>query len=33
MLFFVPALFGAGYAYWLAGVTIVYGALLLPRGR
>jgi hypothetical protein len=33
MLFFGPALFGAGYACWLAGVTIVYGAQLLPRNR
>jgi hypothetical protein len=33
MLFFGPALFGAGCACWLAGVTIVYGALLLPRNR
>lgn len=33
MLFFGPALLGAGCACWLAGVTIVYGALLLPRDR
>ncbi len=33
MLFFGPALFGAGCACWLAGVTFVYGALLLPRNR
>jgi hypothetical protein len=33
MLFFAPALFGAGCAYWLAGITIVYEALLLPRNR
>ena len=33
MLFFGPALFGAGCACWLTGVTIVYGALLLPRNR
>jgi hypothetical protein len=28
MLFFGPALFGAGCACWLAGVTILYGAAL-----
>jgi hypothetical protein len=33
MLFFGPALFGAGYTCWLAGATIVYSALLLPRNR
>ena len=33
MLFFGPTLFGASCACWLAGVTIVYGALLLPRNR
>ncbi len=33
MLFFGPALFGAGCTCWLAGVTIAYGALLLPRNR
>jgi hypothetical protein len=33
MLFFGPALFGAGYGCWLDGVTIAYGALLLPRNR
>jgi hypothetical protein len=32
MLFFGPALFG-GCACCLAGVTIVYGAPLLPRNR
>jgi hypothetical protein len=31
MLFLGPALFGTSCACWLAGVTIVYGALLLPR--
>lgn len=33
MLFFGPALFGAGCACWLASVTIAYGTLLLPRNR
>lgn len=33
MLFFGPALLGAGCACWLAGVTFVYGVLLLPRNR
>jgi hypothetical protein len=33
MLFFGPALFGAGCACWLAGVTILYGALLPDRRR
>lgn len=32
MLFFGPALFGAGCAVWLAGVAIVYGAVL-TRGE
>jgi hypothetical protein len=31
MLFFDPALFGC--ACWLAGVTIVYGTLLLPQNH
>ena len=33
MLFFGPALFGASCACWLAGVTIVYGALLSGSDR
>jgi hypothetical protein len=33
MLFFGPALFGAGCACWIAGVTALYGALLLPLER
>jgi hypothetical protein len=33
MLFFGPSLFGAGCACWLAGVTALYGALLLPMER
>lgn len=28
MLFWGPALFGAGCAVWLAGVAIIYGAAL-----
>jgi hypothetical protein len=30
MLFFGPALIGAGYACWLAGVAILCGAVM-PR--
>lgn len=33
MLFFGPAWFGASCAVWLAGVTIVYGALLTGVDR
>jgi hypothetical protein len=33
MLFFGPALLGAGCACWLAGVTIVYGALIAVARR
>lgn len=33
MLFFGPALFGAGCACWLAGITILYGAALSRSER
>jgi hypothetical protein len=33
MLFWGPALFGAGCAVWLAGVAIVYGAALTRGDR
>ena len=33
MLFWGPALFGAGCACWLAGVIIVYGAVLTRGDR